>query len=143
MKKAFTLIEILLSIAVLAIIFTFSASVYQMLQNRNDLDIAVNTVAQSYKRAQLLAQAVDGDSSWGVKVQTGQIVIFQGTDYAGRNQNFDENFEMPTGITAEGRTETVFATFTGFPQTPGELTLTSLNNETKTITLNAKGIADY
>lgn len=143
MKKAFTLIEILLSIAVLAVIFTFSASVYQMLQNRNDLDIAVNTVAQSYKRAQLLAQAVDGDSSWGVKVQTGQIVIFQGTDYAGRNQNFDENFEMPTGITAEGGTETVFKKFTGFPQTTGELTLTSLNNETRTVTLNAKGIADY
>lgn len=142
--KAFTLIEILLSIAILAIVFMFSAPVYQSLQNRNDLDIAVNTIAQSYRRSQLLAQSVDGDTSWGVMLQSGQITIFKGNTYVGRDPNFDENIEMPTAIAITGNTETVFAKFTGLPQAASTLTLTSSsNNESRIITLNAKGIANY
>lgn len=142
--KAFTLIEILLSIAIMGIVFIFSAPIYQSLQNRNDLDIAINGIAQSYRRSQLLSQSVDGDTSWGVKLQSGQIVIFKGNTYVGRDPNFDENIEMPTAIAITGNTETVFTKFTGFPQAASSLTLTSpSNNESRIITLNAKGIANY
>ena len=141
--KGFTLIEIMLALAITTILFAFTVPIYLIFQNRNDLDIAANTMAQDYRRAQLLSQAVDGDASWGVKVQSGEITIFRGDDFDFRDRDYDENLEMPTSITASGTTETVFEKFTGYPRSPGTLTLMSPNNETRTITLNEKGIVSY
>ncbi len=133
----------LLSVAAITIIAGISVPVYQSFQNRNDLDIATVAIAQSVRRAQLLAQAVDGDVSWGVKIQSGSIAVFKGTSYAARDTTFDETFDVPTSITPSGVSEIVFAKFTGLPATTGTTTLTSNINETRTITINAKGMVGY
>jgi len=139
----FTLIEVLLSIAGVAIIAGISIPVYQSFQVRNDLDIATVEIAQSARRTQTLSQAVDGDTSWGIKIQSGSVAVFKGVSYAARDSTFDEVFEVPTSITASGISEIVFAKFTGLPQTTGTITLTSNTNETRTITINAKGMVSY
>jgi len=144
MKNAgFTLIEILLSVAAITIIAGISIPVYQSFQVRNDLDIATVEIAQSARRAQTLSQAVDGDTSWGIKIQSGSIVVFKGVSYAARDITFDEVFDVPTSITPSGVSEIVFAKFTGLPQTTGTITFTSNANETRTITINAKGVVSY
>ena len=144
MKNAgFTLIEVLLSITAIAIIAGISIPVYQSFQNRNDLDIAATTFAQTIRRAQILAQAADGDMSWGARAQSGSITLFKGGSYATRDASFDETFDMPTSIILSGIQEFVFTKFTGLPQTTGALTLTSANNETRTITINANGMVSY
>jgi Tfp pilus assembly protein FimT len=130
-------------LAIVALIFAFTVPVGLTLMNRNDLEVAANTVTQDYRRAQLHSQAVDGDMTWGVNVQIGLITIFKGNDYAGRDQNFDENFDMSTSITVSGSSETIFEKFTGYPRVAGTLTLTSPNNETRNITINEKGIVNY
>ncbi len=141
--KAFTLIEILLTLAICSVLFAFSVPVYQLLQTRNDMEVGANTIAQNYRRAQLLSQAVNGDANWGVNVQRGHITIFKGTDYATRDASFDEDFDLPTSITVSGETETVFAKFTGLPESAGTVVLTARNNETREITVNEKGIVTY
>jgi len=144
MKNAgFTLLEILLSIAVISLIAGISIPIYQSFQVRNDLDIATVEIAQSLRRAQILSQAVDGDTSWGVSVQSASITLFKGTSYAARDTAFDELFDVPTSITPSGVSEIVFSKFFGNPQTIGTVTLTSNANETRTITINEKGMVSY
>lgn len=141
--QGFTLLEVLLSVAVIALIAGIGIPVYQSFQNRNDLDIAAITFAQTLRRAQTLAEAVDGDTSWGVFAQSGTITLFKGASYASRDTQFDEVFTMPSTIAVSGTQEYVFAKFTGLPGAAGSLTLTSINNETRTITTNAKGMVAY
>lgn len=142
-SRGFTLIELMLSIAVIAIITGMSAPVYQSFQVRNDLDIAAVTATQYLRRATVLSQAVDGNINWGVKVQSGDITIFKGTSYASRDSTYDEVSEVPTSITPSGVSEVVFTKLTGLPETTGTITFTSNANETRIITLNAKGSVDY
>lgn len=141
--KGFTLLEILLSIAALTIIAGIAIPLYQGFQVRNDSDIAATTVAQTLRRAQVLSQASDGDSSWGVRVQSGSITLYRGASYAARNTSFDEVFDMPTSITPSGLPEVVFAKFTGIPQATGAITLTSTINDVRTITVNTYGTVSY
>ncbi len=141
--SGFTLIEMLLVIAIIAIISGISIPVYQSFQVRNDLDIATASIVQSLRRAAVLSQAVDNDTSWGVYVTSGSLTLFKGTSYATRDSNFDELFDIPLTITPSGVSEIVFTKFTGLPQTTGTITLTSNTNETRTITINAKGMVNY
>lgn len=142
-KRGFTLIELLLSIATIAIIAGIAVPIYQAFQVRNDLDIATVEVAQSLHRAQLLSQAVDGDIGWGIKLLSGSLTVFKGASYALRDATFDETFAIPTSIVPSGVSEVVFAKFSGLPQTTGTTTLTSNINETRNITINAKGMVNY
>ncbi len=142
-NHGFTLIEILLSVAAIMIIGSIAIPVYQSFQVRNDLDIAATTIAQTQRRAQILAQASDGDISWGIRRQPGSVILFQGASYATRDVTKDEIFEIPASITMSGISELVFAKFTGMPTITGTIGLTSTINETRTVTINAKGTITY
>ena len=142
-NAGFTVLEVLLSLALIAVILGAGIPVYQSLQVRNDLDIAATTVAQSVRRAQILAQASDGDTSWGVDVRSGSITIFKGASYASRDASYDETFTLPTSLTPSGTLDYVFAKFTGVPDTTGTVTLTSNLNEIRTLTITSKGTVSY
>ena len=142
-NKGFTLLEVLLSVAVIGILAGAGVPIYQTLQNRNDMDIVVSSFAQSLRRAQLLSQAVANDTTWGVRIRPGFIILFQGQNFMGRDPNFDEEISIPPSIRISGTPEIVFNKFTGIPQTAGTLTLTSVNNETETLTINTKGTVNY
>ena len=137
------MIEVMLSLAIIAVLAGISTLIYQSFQVRNDLDIAAVTIAQSMRRAQTLSQAVDGDTTWGVDVQSGSITVYKGVSYAGRDATFDELFDMPTSVTPSGLGGVVFAKFTGLPQTTGTVTLTSNASEVRSIVVNSKGMISY
>lgn len=143
LERGFTLLEILLVVATISIIAGFSIPVYASFQIKNDLDIGANTVASSFRRAQILALASDGDSQWGVKVQSGSIVVFQGASYAARNSVFDEIFTVPTVITPSGLGEVVFDRLTGQALSTGTVTLTASSGVVRTIALTSKGTVTY
>ena len=142
LNKGFTLLELLLSIALISVLAGFSLPVYRTLIKKNDLDIAANSIVASLRRAQILSQAVDGDITWGVKVQSGSIVVFKGASYATRDTAYDEIFDVPTSIGIGGTGEYVFAKMTGLPQSTGTTTLTS-ESDTRTVSINAKGMVGY
>jgi len=139
----FTLLEILLSVAIMGALAGLSIPVYQSFQVTNDLDIAANTVAQACRKATIMSQGMANDTSWGVKIQAGSIVIFQGASYLSRNSAYDEIFVLPLTITPSGSQELLFSKFSGLPAGDYSLTLTSSNNQVRTISLNAKGIVGY
>lgn len=142
-KKGFTLIEVLLVVVLVGMLAGVGVPIYQALQSRNDLDIAAVAVAQNLRRAQVLAQAVDGDSTWGVRIQSGSVIVFKGGAFASRDSSYDETFDIAGGIVQSGLNEVVFTKLTGLPQTTGIVTLTSQASEQRTITINTKGAIDY
>lgn len=144
--------EMTLSLAVIGIIAAFSMPLFLGMQAKNDLDIATNAVVSSMRRAQTLSQAMDGDSTWGVKVQqtpTGRtppyfarVLLFRGSSYATHATTYDEEFSISEGIVVSGLDEVVFSKLTGDPLQTGTLTLTSGAN-VRTVTVNSKGTIDY
>lgn len=141
-QSGFTLIEVLISLALIMLIMAISVPLYQSFQIRNDLSIAINTTAHMLRRAQLLSQAVDIDS-WGVYIQNGRLTLFRGPSFASRNPDFDELVELPSISLASGLSEIVFSKFSGKPQTIGTISLTSTNNEISTLNINEEGIISY
>lgn len=142
MKKGFTLIEILLSLSIIVIMAAISIPIYQSLQNTNNLDIAVNTVSQTLRRAQELSRSGYEDSAWGVYVENNAITLFKGSNYASRDTNFDEVFDIASIIVPSGMKEVVYSKFYGIPNTTGTLTL-NFNTTSRTITINEKGTITY
>lgn len=138
----FSLIEVLLSIALIALLSGLAAPVFLRMQTKNDLDLAVVSLAQSLRRAQIQAQAVDGDTRWGVKIQPGNLTLFKGLSYALRDTSYDEAFDLNSHISFSGPAEIVFAKFTGLPQTTGTLTLAT-GSESITLNVNEKGTVSY
>lgn len=141
-EQGFTLLELLLSVAIISLLAGLSLPVYRTLLSKNDLDIAAQVSANSLRRAEILSQATDGDNTWGVKAQNGSIVIFKGASYATRDTTFDETFNVPASITVGGTTEILFAKFTGLPQTTGTLNLSS-ESDSRAVTINSKGMVNY
>ncbi|MDP2656079.1 MAG: prepilin-type N-terminal cleavage/methylation domain-containing protein [bacterium] len=142
-NRGFTLVEVMLSITAIGIIAGASVPIYQTFQVRNDLDIATTEIVQGMRRAHVLSQSVDGDTSWGVDIQSGSITIFKGASYASRDTSYDEVFDLSPNVTPSGLSGVVFTKFTGVPSTTGTATLTSNSNEVRTITINSKGMVNY
>ena len=144
-EHGFTLIEVLLSVGLIAALAGLSLPIYASFANRNDLDVDTQSLAGMLRRAETYAQTMNGDSNWGVKVQSGSAVLFKGTSYATRDATSDETDAIPTNITIGGSvSEVVFDKFTAAPSTTGTITLThTATNDVRTITLNAKGMVDY
>jgi len=142
-QLGFTLIELLLSIAIIGMLSGLSLPVYESFARRNDLDVATLSVVNAIRRSETYARAVQGDSTWGMRFQTSGVTLYKGATYASRDANFDETIDVPDSVTVSGLSEVQFAKLTAAPSTTGTVTFTSTTNDTRTLTLNAKGMVDY
>lgn len=142
-KHSFTLIELLLSVALIAIITSFSSPVLFRFLANDYLYDSENILIMSLKRAQILSQGSFMDSDFGVKLQSGTITVFKGASYALRDVSYDEIYDLSTSITISGITELVFSKFFGYPDNFGNIIMTTNTNDSKTISINSKGGIDY
>jgi prepilin-type N-terminal cleavage/methylation domain-containing protein len=142
-ERGFTLIEMLLSIAIIVMLVGLSLPVYQSFQSRNDLDIATQSIADMLRRAQSYARGVNGDTTWGVHLQSGSATLFKGASYASRATGFDETTVIASTYTVSGVSDVVFSKFSATPSTTGSITLARTTNDTRTISINGKGMVSY
>lgn len=143
-SRGFTLLEVLLSVAIISLIAGISLPVLGSFNERNNLDVATQGIVSQLRRGQTYARGVNGDSQWGVHVQSGDATLFKGVSYAGRDASFDEITTIPSSITASGTTDILYSKLEATPSTPGTITLTSTNNnQSRTITVNAEGMVAY
>lgn len=141
-EGGFTLVELLIVLGIIVIISSISFGVYKAYPQQNDLEAGKISVAQSMRRAQVLAQIQKEDDDWGVKVDSSQAVVFKGNDYATRDTSYDEILEISPRVIISGDTEFIYTKFTGLPQSTGTVNL-SLAGENKTVTINDKGTISY
>ena len=142
-QQGFSLLEVLLSVAILAVLAGLSLPVYESFMRRNDLDLTAQQVASSLRRAQTFARANSYDSVWSVAVQSSNVTLFRGTNFAGRDQTYDESVAIPASVSVSGLSEVQFSKLTATPNTTGSITLTSTANATRAVTVNAKGMVEY
>jgi hypothetical protein len=76
-------------------------------------------------------------------VGVGSILVYKGANYILRDTTYDENTSIPTTIVPTGITEVNFSKTTGTPNATGTFIFTSQANETRTITINEKGMVEY
>lgn len=139
-QRGFTAVEILLVVALLAIIAGISAPFLFSFQQRNDVEVGAQNVALSLNNAQVYARGMISDQTWSVHIANGAVTTFPGTDFATRNPSNDHTVTLASTITVSGTQDFSFARFTGLPNQTGTITLTTKNNSVRTISINAQGL---
>ena len=140
-KQGFTLIEILLVIAIIVALALFTLPIGIRFYKIQQLDSATDGIVQSLRRAQLKALS-QGDNSFGVYVgsgQTGQYSLFKGNSYEHRTD--EEVFKINSSISFSNVSEVVFSKLEGLPTITGQgndIILTT-DTGTKTIDINEMG----
>jgi type II secretory pathway pseudopilin PulG len=133
----------LLSVGLISMLAGLSLPIYITFTSKNDLDLTAQLTANAVRRAQTYSRGAANDSAWGTEILASSVVVFKGTTYASRDTTADETTAIPGSITPSGTAEVDFAKLSGIPSATATITLTSNSGNTRTITVNAKGMVDY
>lgn len=152
-KKAFTLLELLITMAILVMIVTTAISISGTFLAENYLDTAKTQTIHLIRLAQIRSMSQFKNDQWSIYIDedsggtNDQITLFKGNDYATRDSSFDINTPFPNSIALTntslngGGYTTTFEKMTGDTNEYGSFDIqNTLNNETKTITINSKGL---
>lgn len=141
MQKGFTLIEIILVIAIISIlsVSVFTASSRFLITNH--LDNSVNNLISSLRTAQINAMNTKGDGNWGVKIENKTITLFFGESYSSRNSVYDETFKIPASVSVAD-TEVVFEKVTGDVSSQININLSDNTGSTAQVSINQEGIVN-
>jgi len=82
-NQGFTLIEILVSVAVIVLLGSAGLVSFTTSRNVRDLSTGTQTVLSVFRLAQSKTLAGENDSAWGVHLAAGQVELFEGNTYAG------------------------------------------------------------
>ncbi|MDP2672092.1 MAG: prepilin-type N-terminal cleavage/methylation domain-containing protein [Candidatus Daviesbacteria bacterium] len=139
-KYGFTLVEVMLVMGVLGIITGLAIPFYQSFQISSALDNTGQEIIQALRNAQSKAISSQELSSHGVHFDTNQFVVFKGNIYSPADPD-NEIFEVANtvDISSSGSNNIVFSVGQGLPDTQPVITITSSNNESKSINLNELG----
>ncbi len=148
--RAFTLIEFLIVIGVLAIVLVVSVSAFSFLTKKSDLDSLRDNIVSALQLAKNKTLASEKANQYGIyfdiSTDPDQYVIFQGDNYASRNISFDEinKFSKTTRISAVNfngiGSEVVFNRLNGATNNYGSIVLASTKtNETRIIYVYPSG----
>jgi len=132
MKRGITLIELLLVIAIIAIIGVVTTPLASGFLIRNYLRNTTNEIDSALKTAQNNSLSGKQDSQWGVEISASTIKM-----YALGNSAFNQIYNIPFSISVTQDT-IVFDQLTGNPDATAEINVSS-NADTNTINVNQVG----
>ncbi len=135
----FTIIELLLVIAIIISIGTFSVVFFSRFLTQNAVANVQDQFLGEARKAQIYAMMGRQNGNWGVRFGSNTLTLFQGNSYATRNAAFDETFRVNSNISIAGFTEVVFTKVTGLPSTTGTYSITS-NDTSKQFVINSQGV---
>jgi prepilin-type N-terminal cleavage/methylation domain-containing protein len=125
LRKAFTLLEILVSIAIgLIMIGTVIWYTVSFARNRN-LDAAVDITVTYLRTAAMRSMQSEGNVPHGVSFSDGNITLFRGDSYASRLVSFDSVSSKPDYVSVTGIGEVVFSKQAAAPSVSGNITISN------------------
>jgi len=127
-RPAFSLIELLLVLAIISSLGIFTASFYSRFLLRSAGDQARMHLVSSINKARTYAVTGRRNSDWGVRFSPPVLTLFSGSSYAARDTAVDENITFNPNVTVSGISEIVFSR-PGL----GRLTVTSILNRDYTM----------
>ncbi len=141
-NSGLTIFETLIAVMLLLILIAVGAPVIASSQKRENVASTVLTAATNVKRAQFLSRTRGVSFPYGVRIQTGQITLFQGATFASRNTALDEVITTPSTVVVTGTADYIFTWNNTLTSTTGTTTFTS-NQFARTLNLNAIGMVTY
>ncbi|MCX6740707.1 MAG: type II secretion system protein [Candidatus Parcubacteria bacterium] len=142
MNKGFTLIEVIIVICIFlllgAIFWPVGANYYR----QQVLDKSEQQIVWILKQARANAINQENNAAFGVYLNQGALILFEGTMFSQRNQEADIVYHLAPNITLSGEKEFVFLPNTGEVEIPGKIMI-SLNAMNKEISVNKLGVIDY
>ena len=133
----FSIVEILIVVAILTIIFGFSVGIGSNFYSGQALIAERDSVIGLLRNARTRAMDNVNQLGHGVYIGANQYVAFDGESYAARIQDYDAAFPRFPGVTIAGPSEIVFKSIEGTSNVSGTIIISSgagsanisLNNE--------------
>ncbi|MDP3685533.1 MAG: prepilin-type N-terminal cleavage/methylation domain-containing protein [bacterium] len=149
-SDGFTLMEMVLVLAITAILLTLIVPVSQQFQVNALLTSETAALVTDLRRAQAAAVAGANDTSQGVHFDptpTDQWVLFPGSTYTpGAVENevhtLSSGLDMTAVALQGGGQDILFAERRGTTTNTGTITLQTLNGQTRTIVVNERGLVE-
>jgi|GEM_PF-406107 len=100
-SKGFTLIELVIVIAIFAVIAAVSIPQFDILKKKTELNSAVQEFASVVRLAQIKTLSDESTVQYGVYINnsgTHSYTLYQGSSYAGRDQSKDKVYYLPSSV---------------------------------------------
>jgi prepilin-type N-terminal cleavage/methylation domain-containing protein len=140
--KGFTLIEILVVTAIMALLTGASVPIVGNLQKSSQLNEGSTHVIQTVRVAKERASSRLNDAQHGVKFLSGSYVLYQGDSYVLRDDSYDRTITLDNALSLVSTLQDDDVNFSkglGMPNNTGSVTLTHSVHGTKIITVNSFG----
>lgn len=141
-KKGFSIVEVLLTIAILGVFLEISLSSFVSFRSENDFRFSSLRIVDALRSAQARSRHVENDSVWGVRINADAVIVFQGENFSTRDTRFDSVTDLSGIVGVNGQTEFLFEKVSGFPRTSGGVVLLG-NSVQYSFTVNGKGSILY
>lgn len=153
-KNGFTLVEVFIVIAILAVLSSMAIGAFVILQKSTEVDNGAQEFMGVLKLAQNKTLSSEQNSQYGVYIDTNvspnKYVLFKGVSYATRTVSYDQNSWVPkntefSAINLGGGNEVVFEKLTGAALQSGSVSLRHKTDtsQVKTVYISNAGIIGF
>ncbi len=145
MKKGFTLLELIIAMAILAVISVIVLSTLQSFNNNQALDKDTQAVVAYLDEAKNKTIASKNAAQYGVRMASSSVTLFKGSSYNAadtENQTYTFNsvILINTLSLQGGGSDVVFMRLTGETSQNGTITLSSIRaSSIRTVTIYKTG----
>lgn len=142
MKSGFTLVELLVTIAIIVILSVAAMPIYTNLQVDSQLNESTSLIIQTLRTAKERSEARLNNDNHGVWFGLNSYNLYQGGSYSIRNidydrvQNVDNSVRILTDI---ANNEVNFSKGFGLPDSTGTITLVHDTGEARYIVISSNG----
>jgi len=144
-QKAFTLVELLIVMAISLIIIVVALPIYGNLQVSSQLNENSLQIIQTLRTARTMSIAGYNNEPHGVKFESSSYTLYQGASYDTRISTFDRVMQIGDAliITSDlAGDEVNFSKGLGVPSNTGTITLTHDVSGDREIVVNSLGVVE-
>src|SRR6185437_9159266 len=102
-ESGFTFLELILVVAIMLTITLMSTAFYSRFFAQNAVLVTQDQLAGQLRKAQIYAMMgknyTGSNGGWGVNINSGKIILYQGTSFTSRNSALDETFFISPNVT--------------------------------------------